>query len=112
MKDYTEEAKGLLTALGYKVFTIEDKNIVSEALRKAEERGRKTIEKELMAELRDPCGTIWERAKKLQDKYDALVIEVKKSEERGRGSVIKEHDNLLRTFIVTVHSMARGRVVL
>jgi len=45
-------------------------------IRKREEQARKAgrseIEKELMAELRDPCGTIWEHAKRLQDENDRL----------------------------------------
>lgn len=45
---------------------------LANAIRRAEKRGRDTIEKELMAELRDPNGTIWEHAKRLQDENDAL----------------------------------------
>lgn len=39
--------------------------------------GRKEIEKELMCELRDPCGTIWEHAKMLQDKLEKQQAEHK-----------------------------------
>ena len=46
--------------------------LIASALRLAEKRGRATIEKELMCELRDPNGTIWEHAKRLQDENDAL----------------------------------------
>ena len=35
----------------------------------------KKLNHELMCELRDPCGTIWEHAKKQQDKMDELKAE-------------------------------------
>lgn len=34
------------------------------------------LDKSLMCELRDPCGTIWEHAKKLQDENDAFKKEL------------------------------------
>ena len=48
--------------------------LIEEYIQQAEKRGhtlgRKEIEKELMCELRDPNGTIWEHAKYLQEKAD------------------------------------------
>jgi len=41
---------------------------IAQSLQEAHSAGRKEIEKELMAELRDPNGTIWEYAKKQQDR--------------------------------------------
>jgi len=38
----------------------------------------KKLDKELMCELRDPNGTIWEHAKNLQDQLDELRSRVKK----------------------------------
>ena len=38
----------------------------------------KTLNHELMCELRDPCGTIWEHAKKQQDEIASMTEEVKK----------------------------------
>jgi polyhydroxyalkanoate synthesis regulator phasin len=46
------------------------------------ERGRKTIEKELMCELRDPNGTIWECATALQKENDSLKERVAELERR------------------------------
>ena len=66
---------------------------IHDAIRLAEKRGRATIEKELMAELRDPNGTIWEHAKRLQDENDAL-----KSDRRR---VLEEAKELLRQWKAT-----------
>lgn len=48
---------------------------ITEALKQHSEEWKKkyeTLNKELMCELRDPCGTIWEHAKVQQDKIQDL----------------------------------------
>lgn len=57
------------------------KEALDEAYQLGHKEGRHEIEKELMAELRDPNGTIWEHAKYLQDKCD-------KEFQRGRDDII------------------------
>jgi len=57
--NFEEIAKALLT-------------LIRKREEQAHKEGRAEIEKELMAELRDPCGTIWEHAKRLQDENDRL----------------------------------------
>jgi hypothetical protein len=79
---------------------------IESALRCAYQEGRKEIEKELMCELRDPCGTIWEHAKKQQDKMDsmkaehlkvleAILAELMKNKDYGRKWSISQTINLV-----------------
>lgn len=71
-----ELAKETFLKLGWDIYDERDVEVLSEAFKShgksCYERGRKTIEKELMCELRDPNGTIWECATTLQKENDRL----------------------------------------
>jgi chromosome segregation ATPase len=51
---------------------------------KAKQKKYNDLNNSLMAELRDPNGTIWEHAKTLQDKVDALEVALKAKEEESQ----------------------------
>ena len=75
-ESYDDVAQAILTLI---------RNNQSEAFGNGYEAGHKVgraeIEKELMAELRDPCGTIWEHAKRVQDENDRLKQQLKEVED-------------------------------
>jgi len=106
MTEFEKMAKDIIRNHSYddSVVLLQDKiaTALKQVSEQAEKRGRETIEKELMCELRDPCGTIWEHAKKLQDERDSLKKEVKQAREKAIencANMVSQHWNDSQTMV-------------
>ncbi len=76
LEDRLVDAEADLAAVTAAAEQLREQLTTAQEEREAWKHKYKTLNQELMCELRDPCGTIWEHAKMLQDKCAAQDKEI------------------------------------